>query len=153
MDDAMCKRGIVLGVCYHDDGGSFLVQLGKEVHHFQAVLGVEITRRFVGKDEFGVGNHGTGNGYTLLLTTRELLREVLGSVADVHALQHVVYHALAFGSLHAKVGQRKFHIFEHVQFVDEVEALEDEAYHARAQTGTLFFLQVGYLGAEELVTA
>ena len=48
MDDAMSEAGIVLGVCHHDDGGSFLIQFGKEVHHFLSVLGVEVTRRFVG---------------------------------------------------------------------------------------------------------
>ena len=77
MDDAMSEAGIVLGVCHHDDGGSFLIQFGKEVHHFLSVLGVKVTRRFVGKDELGIGDYGTGNGYTVLLTTRELLRIVL----------------------------------------------------------------------------
>ena len=95
MDDAMSEAGIVLGVCHHDDGGAFLIQFGKEVHHFLSVLGVEVTRRFVGKDELGVGDYGTGYGYALVLTPRELLRIVLGSVADVHALQHIIRFTLS----------------------------------------------------------
>ena len=95
----MSERSIVLGVSHHHHGSTFLIQFGEEVHHFLTVLRVEVTGRFVGKDKLRIGYHGTGNGYTLLLTTRELLRLVLGTVADVHALEHIVHHLLAFGLL------------------------------------------------------
>ena len=149
----MCKAGIVLGVSYHNHGSTFLIQFGEEVHHFLSVLGVEITRRLIGQYEFRISDHGTGNGYTLLLTTRELLRIVLGTVTDVHALQHIVHHLLAFGLLDAEVSQREFYVFEHIQFIDEVKALENEADNAFSQAGTLLFLKIGYFGAQELVTA
>ena len=130
MNDAVCITGVTLGVSYHYNGSTFLIQFGKEVHYFLSVLGVEVTRRFIGKDELGICYHGTGNGYALLLTPRELLWIVLGTMADVHAFQHVVHHLLAFGFLDSEVGQREFHILEYSQLVDEVEALEDETYYA-----------------------
>ena len=54
---------------YHDDGGALVVQLGKQMHHLGSILGIEVTRRLIGKDELRTKDHGTGDGYSLLLTT------------------------------------------------------------------------------------
>lgn len=53
----------------HDDGGAFVVKFGKQMHHFGSILRIEITRRLIGKDKLGTENHGTGDSYSLLLTT------------------------------------------------------------------------------------
>lgn len=72
--------GIMLIMRYHDDGGALVVQLGKQMHHLGSILGIKITRRLIGKDELRTEDHGTGDGYSLLLTTRKLVREVLGTM-------------------------------------------------------------------------
>jgi len=70
-DGTVGLLGLCLVVCYHDDGASvFLVQLVQEFHHFGTHLGVEVTGRFVGKDDVRIAHDGTGDGYTLALTTR-----------------------------------------------------------------------------------
>ena len=69
IDDALGVTCIALRVCYHQDGGAFLVQLGEQLHHLQTILGVEVTRGLVGKNQFGIHHHGTGNGYAPLLDT------------------------------------------------------------------------------------
>ena len=61
--------GIMLVMRHHDDGGSLVVKLSKQMHHFGTILGIKVTRRLIGKDELRTEDHGTGNGYTLLLTT------------------------------------------------------------------------------------
>ena len=68
-DGAMGYLGIMLIMRYHDDGGALVVQLGKQMHYLGSILGIEVTRRLIGKDELGTEDHGTGNGYSLLLTS------------------------------------------------------------------------------------
>ena len=68
-DGAMGYLGIMLIMRYHDDGGALVVQLGKQMHYLGSILGIEVTRRLIGKDELRTEDHGTGDGYSLLLTT------------------------------------------------------------------------------------
>ena len=140
-------------MCYHNDGGSFLVQFGQQIHHFGSVLRVEVTGRFVGQNQFGIRDYGTGDGYTLLLSAGELLGKVFGTVADVHAFQYFLYPLFPFCGLVAEVGQRQFYVLEDIEFVYQVETLEDEAYLALAYTGTVFLVQVGHFLSEQLVAA
>ena len=65
-------------------------------------------------------------------------------MADGHTLQNVVYTLFTFGSLDAEIGQWQLHVLEYVQFVYQVEALEDEAQIAVAQVGTVVFLPLGH---------
>ena len=68
-DGAMGYLGIMLIMRYHDDGGTLMVQLGKQMHHLGTILGIKVTRRLIGKDELRTKDHGTDDGYSLLLTT------------------------------------------------------------------------------------
>ena len=138
---------------HHEDGGAFAVELGEEFHYLLAVLGVEVTGGLVGEDELGIGDDGAGDGHPLLLTSGELLWEVGGAVGDVHALEDVAYHLLALGGLDLHVDEGQLHVLEHVQLIDEVEALEYEADVAFAVLGALFLFQRSYFLAEELVLA
>ena len=138
---------------HHEDGGAFAVELGEEFHYLLAVLGVEVTGGLVGEDELGIGDDGAGDGHPLLLTSGELLWEVGGTVGDVHALEDVAYHLLALGGLDLHVDEGQLHVLEHVQLIDEVEALEYEADVAFAVLGALFLFQRAYFLAEELVLA
>ena len=98
--------GILLAVGHHDDGGAFLVEFLQQVHDFLAILGVEVTCRFIGEYELWTCHHGAGNGHPLLLTAGKLLREMLGAVADVHALHHLCHASLALRRRNVKITQR-----------------------------------------------
>ena len=128
---------------YHDNGGSFLIQFRQQVHYFRTILGVQITGRLIGKDNLRISHYRTGNGHTLLLTAGKLLREVFGTVADIHPFQDVFYHAAAFGRFDTKIGQRKFYILEDIQFVYQVKTLKHKAQFAFADAGTFLFFQSG----------
>jgi hypothetical protein len=140
-------------VRHHDNGSAFPVQFRQQVHHFRTVLGVQVTGRLIGKNQFRVRHHGAGNGYTLLLTAGKLLRKVLGTVADVHPFQDIIYHALAFTRFHAQIGKRQFYIFVNVQLIYQVETLEHESQLAFAHAGTFFLFQVRHFLPEQLITA
>jgi len=153
VDDAVGVAGVALGVGDHHDGGALLVELGEQVHHLLAVLGVEVTGGLVGEDELGIGDHGASDGDTLLLTARELLREVLGTVRDGHPFHHGRDPLLALGSTDFHVLERQLDVLIDVQLVDEVEALEYEADIALAKLGALAFFQLSHLLTEQLVGA
>lgn len=95
--------GIVLRVGYHHDGGALIIQFAEQLHHLHAVLGVEITRRLIGKDDARLAHHGTGYRHTLLLTTRELVGIMLGTMAELYLAQDVEHSLLAFRLADAKI--------------------------------------------------
>ena len=73
----------------HDDGASvFLVQFVEQFHDFSSHLGVQVTGRFVGKDDVGIADDGTGDGDTLALAAGELRREVAHAVREADLFEH-----------------------------------------------------------------
>ena len=94
VDGALGAGGVRLGVGHHHNGGAFLIQFFQQVHHLLAVLGIEVTGGLIGEDQFRAGHDGTGDGDALLLAAGELLREVIGTVADGHALHNLSHFGL-----------------------------------------------------------
>ena len=95
VDGALGTGGVFLGVCHHDDGGAFGIEFLEELHDLPSILGVEVTCRFIGEYELWTCHHGTGDGHALLLASGELLREMLGAMADGHALHDLRHFLLA----------------------------------------------------------
>ena len=137
--------GIMLIMRYHDDGGALVVQLGKQMHYLGSILGIEVTRRLIGKDELGTKDHGTGDGYSLLLTTRKLVREVLGTMADGHSLHNRLHLCLALRLRNIKIGKRKLDVLLYIQFIYQVETLEHKTDFSLSHIRALLFLQVCHL--------
>ena len=102
---------------------------------FESRLPVGSSARII----FGPEHHGTGNGHTLLLTSRQLLRIMLRTVTDVHPFQYLAHTALALVRGNVQVGERKLHVLKHVQLVNQVKALEHEADISLAHVGAVFF--------------
>lgn len=69
VDNAVGKPGIIGRVGYHDNCRSGIIQAGEQFHHLFAIHRIEVTSRFIGQNQLGVGYYGPGNGYPLLLTT------------------------------------------------------------------------------------
>ena len=144
---------IVLRVGDHDDRRPFAVQFRKKFHYLLSVFRIEVSGRLVGQYELRVGDDGACDGYALLLTAGELLREVFGAVRDVHAVQNFGHAASALRSLHAQIDERQLDILEDVKFVDEVERLEYEADIALAEQRAILFTESGDLLPEQGVAA
>lgn len=48
VDDALGIGSVALRMGHHDDGGTLVVQLTEQFHHLATVLGVEVSRGFIG---------------------------------------------------------------------------------------------------------
>ena len=102
IDDATGVGSIVLRVRNHHDGGSLFVQLAEQLHHLHTILGIEITRRLIGKDDARLAHQGTGDGNPLLLTARKLMRILLGTMAQLHLSQNFEHTLLALRLSHSE---------------------------------------------------
>ena len=103
-----------------------------------------MSRALVGKDYLWTEHHGTGYCHTLLLTARELMGEVLGTVTYSHALHNILHPLFALLSSDIEISERQLDVLLHVQLVDEVERLEHEAYLSLAHIGAVLLLQCRY---------
>ena len=78
---------------------------------------------------------------------------MLAAVRDGHAVHHRFHALTAFLGRHTHVEQRQFDVLEHVEFVDEVKTLEDEANNSLAEVCALVLLQVAHVAAIQQVGA
>ena len=67
------------------------------------------------------------------------------TVRDSHTAQHLLHTLFAFLLGNAQISEWQFHILLHVQFIDEVETLEHEAYLPLANLRPLTFLEFAHL--------
>ena len=143
MDNLIGLVGYTAFVGYHHDGHSLLlVQFLQQVHHFHARFGVEGSGRLIGKDDFGFGDEGTGDGYTLLLSSRHLVRIMVGPLLQAQFFEIFHRQFVALLAAHALVEEWKLHVFHRRLERDEVERLEDEANHLVAVFGSTGFREV-----------
>src|SRR5882724_8377718 len=139
--DPVAVAGIVLGVRYHDDGSTLLVQIRQQLHDLVPVRGVVVTCRLIRQDQLRIIHYCPCYGHALLLTTGELLGVVVAAVHDLHLVQDDLHALLAFRSFDAQVDQRKLDVLEYGELIDQVEALEDEPYIPFAQVGSFAFVE------------
>ena len=66
---------------------SFGMQFLEENQYLKRSTCIQITRCFIGKDYRRVVHQGTGDGYTLHLSTGHLVRLMFQAVAESHCLQ------------------------------------------------------------------
>ena len=72
---------------------------------------------------------------------------MFGAVRNIHAAQDLVDTTLALGRLDAHVDQRQLDVLEDIQFVDQVERLEDKPDIPLAEFRAVFLLEPGDLVA------
>ena len=137
----------------HADGRARAVQLAQQLHHRVAVLRVEVAGGLVGEQDRGLAHEGAGHRHALLLTARELARQVLRAMGHAHPLEGLVHPLLALGGLHAAVGEGQLDVLVDREVADEVEALEDEPDLAVADAGPLGEVEVRHRPGVEDVGA
>ena len=92
-------------VGHHHHSRPLLIQFGEKLHHLLTVLRVEVTRRFVGKDDVRSSHHGSRYSHALLLTARKMVRLMLHSMAQFHLSQYVENALLALHLPHTEIFQ------------------------------------------------
>ena len=84
MNLALAFVGEVLVVGDDDEGDAFFaVELEEEVHDVFAGDGVEVAGGFVGEDDFGVVDDGTGDADALFLAAGEVVGLVVDLVVEL----------------------------------------------------------------------
>ena len=140
-------------VGYHYDGGAFLVQLRKQLHHLLAILGIQVSRRLIDKNQLRMRQDGTGDGGALLLTARKLRWEMLGTVGYRYSLHHVLGTLTALLARYSHIQKRQLDVLHHIQLIYQVETLEHKTYHTSSYQGTLALLQRAHILAVEQIAA
>ena len=150
---AMRRRSRAASGLPSDDGRALLVQFGQQIHDLFAVLRVEVAGGLIGEDQLRVRNDGAGDGDALLLTSGKLLGKWRARWLIFIRSRIVVDHFFALGGFDAQVDQRQFDVLVDVQFVDQVETLENETDFAFAVQRAIFFLQGSDFLSEQVVFA
>ena len=127
------------------------MHLAEQVHHLLAVRGVEVSRRFVGKDELWIRHDCPCDGDALLLSAGELGREMLAAVRHGQAVEHLHHALLPFPCRQPHVEKRQLDILIDAELVDEVEALKHEADGASAQFGALRIVELTHVTSAKQV--
>ena len=70
-------------------GRSGSCQGAKEVQDLIPSMDIEVPGRFVGEEQWTVPCDGSCDRHTLLLTTRELVGKVVGTVREIHGFERL----------------------------------------------------------------
>src|SRR5690348_15567062 len=89
VNSAMCLRRVLSGMGHHQNSSSLCVQCSQHIHHFVAILAVEIACGFVSKNQFRVCHQCACNRDTLLLSTGKLSWFVFDARFQSHQLKHL----------------------------------------------------------------
>ena len=123
---------------HEDDRIALLIELLEEYEHLERGARIEVTSGLVGQQHRRIVHQSAGNGDTLHLTTRHLVRLVVHTVAQSYGLQGLdgFLPTLGSGDL-GVIHQRQLHILQGGRLRQEVITLEHEADLTVAQFGAL----------------
>src|SRR5581483_787411 len=127
LDDAMPIRRVLVRVRHLHDRGAFLVELLEKLHDLLALARMEIARRLVRENQFGIRDHRARHRHQLLLSARKLTGVQIALAHDMESIQRVAHNRRALRPLHIAIRKRNVQILVHRQVVDQVIALEHEA--------------------------
>src|SRR5713101_2411890 len=129
-----------------DEGRTTLpVQLLHQIDDLESCLGIQVGRGFIGDDEDWIGDQGPGNGYPLLLTSRQLVwavGQVLCQAQLCQALSCLLPRPCEAFPLNPQGEQD---IFQGRQDRQQIESLKDEYHGPAAQLAALIIGQFGYV--------
>ena len=131
----------------------FGIQRLHELHHLDAGLRVEGTSGLIGQDDLRLGDERPGDGHALFLSAAELIGIVSGPVEQAEPFQIFQSELMALAATDTLIEEGQLDVLHSRLEADEVEALEDEAYHAVAIVGSTALAQVLDEHASQLVGA
>ena len=109
-----------------DDGHALFVQLLEDTHDIFAGLRVQGAGRFVGQQQTGAVDQGTGNGDALLLTAGEFIGAVVGAFPQADTGERFQRHLGGVAGRDAGVEERQLNLTLGAGAGEQVKALEDE---------------------------
>ena len=90
----------------HHGDAALLVQALEDPHHFDAGPRVEVPGRLVREQDRRVVDQRAGDRDALLLSARQLVRMVVGPVAEPDQIEHLDRALVTFSGLHARCRRR-----------------------------------------------
>jgi hypothetical protein len=130
----------------HDNGNaSLLIKSGEQFHDFLTPCRIQISRRFVCQQDFGLANNGPGNCHSLLLSPGKLSGGMGFPSFETHRFQsrHRVFPA--FMGRNSPVDQRQLNIFQRRSPVQQIEPLKNKAQIMPAEHSPLITGQIPHL--------
>ena len=114
----------------HHDHGNLLphVEVDEDLHDNVCAACIQITCWLIEEQNLGLVRDGASNSHSLLLTTGQLVREVIHSLFEADVLQELAGSVadLLSGKFSLEL-HRKFNVFESSKRTNQVEGLENEA--------------------------
>src|SRR4030095_7171680 len=95
-----------------DRNTALLIESLKHIHHFDGSPTIEITGRLIGEYDGWSVQQRSGDFYSLLLSTRELVRHIVHTVAESDDLQSFNGALNPLSSLHAQIQHWQFDVFQ-----------------------------------------
>jgi hypothetical protein len=123
------------------DGLALGMQGVKERHDFRRGSRVEVSRRFVGKENRWFADEGACDGDALALSARELIRSVIESIAESHLAQGFGCALAAFGRRHAPIHERLHDVLQGGLTRKKMKTLKYEADFSVSHGCELIFTQ------------
>lgn len=138
--------GVARNVWFVGDDHNRLAQVAVESlefsQDFDRGFAIEVTSWFISKQQLRIIHQSPGDGYSLLLTTRELIGHVATAWSQANKFELGLSFASSFGGSHTCIEEGQFDVFESSIAFEEVEALEDKP--------ELFIAKLGELISREL---
>ena len=119
---AVAGLGELLVVGDDDQGDAMLGgQIEEDFHDIGAVFRVEISGGFIGKEDFGFVDDGSGDGHPLLFAAGKFGRQVLAALSQAHAFEGSQG---GLGGIPAGDGAGDGDVFQRGQFGQQMVVLE-----------------------------
>ena len=106
------RRGMWIVRDHHNRLVKILVQTFQDFEDFSGRMAIEVAGRFVSQQQSWIADDGTGDGDTLLLTTRKLLGKMVHSVFETNQFQGRHHMFATLLGIELGEQQREFHVFE-----------------------------------------
>ena len=114
----------------HHDHGDLLshVEVDKDLHDNVCAASIQITCWLIEKQNLGLVRDRASDSHSLLLTTRQLVREMIHSLFEADILKELASSIadLLSGKFSLEL-HGKFNVFERGERTNQVEGLENEA--------------------------
>ena len=136
-DDTMGEGLEADVVCHHDHGDLLAhVQIDQDFHDNVCATGVQIASRFIEQQNLGLVGDGSGDSDSLLLTTGQLVGEVIHALLEAHILQKLsgsvanLFTRELTLQLHGQ-----FYVFQSGKGANQIEGLEDKTQLVQTNRG------------------
>ena len=139
----------ILLVGHHNNSDATLIQLLKNCHDLDTRSAVEISRRFVREQHFGIIDQCAGDRDALLLAARKLTRMMIFTATKSDRRKDAVglFAKLRICQALRAIKQRQLDVLPRRCARQEIKILEDEAEFAIANIGEPITIKVRNIGA------